>query len=60
MIPAQQSSDTTPAVVRLSLGASVLVLSIHLVFAGLSGLLNIWVALTPNQDREWNTSRSRA
>lgn len=60
MSPTQISDDTSPAVVRLGLGASALVLGIHLIFAGLTGLLNIWVALTPDQDQEWNISRSRA
>jgi hypothetical protein len=32
----------------------------HLLFAGLRGLLNIWIALTPGKDRQWQTLRSRA
>ena len=60
MPPTQQPNPSTPAVVRLGLGTAAVVLGVHLVFAGLRSLLNLWVALTPGQDRQWNFSRSRA
>ncbi len=55
----QQLNESSFAVVRLSLGAAALVLGVRIVFAGLQGLLNVWVALTPGQDRQWNVHRSR-
>jgi hypothetical protein len=60
MQPTQKSNDTAPTVVRLGLGASAVILGAHLVFAGLRGLLNLWIALTPGRDRRWNTLRLRA
>ncbi len=60
MQPTQKLDDTMPAIVHLGLGATTLVLGVHLIFAGLRNLLDLWVALTPNQDREWNFSRSRS
>ncbi len=54
------SPESAPAVVRLSLGSAALVMGAHLLFAGLRGLLNIWIALTPGKDRQWQTLRSRA
>jgi hypothetical protein len=57
--PIQQSNDSTPAVVRLGLGAALFVMGIHLLFAGLRVLLNLWVALTPGKDRQWRISPNR-
>ena len=60
MKPTRQPDVTTSSIVRLGFGAAVLAFGVHAVFAGLQGLLNVWVALTPGQDTQWNGSRSRA
>ena len=56
----QHPPKNTPFVVRLGLGTTALVLAFHILFVGLQSLLNVWVALTPKQDLQWNLSRSRA
>ncbi len=51
--------ENTLFVVRLGLESTALVLAFHILFAGLQGLLNVWIALTPQQDLQWKLSRSR-
>lgn len=59
MQPTQLSQNTVPTVVRLGLVATLFVMGIRLVFVGLQGVLNLWIALTPGQDRAWQAPRTR-
>ncbi|MCW3055551.1 MAG: hypothetical protein JWN14_4721 [Chthonomonadales bacterium] len=58
MQSSQSPHHTLPSVVRLSPVATLIVLGVRLVFVGLRCVFNLWVALTPDQDREWKASRA--
>jgi len=54
----QSLPPIAPTVVRLSPVATLIVLGARLVMVGLQCVFNLWVALTPGQDRKWTSSRT--
>lgn len=56
----KQPTETTPAVVRLGPGSSLLILGVRGALTIMRGAFNLWVALTPDRDHQDKRVRSRA